>query len=96
MGIIEGMLSGLLQAISLDVFPYLFVGAVFGLLIGVIPGLSGHFAMAMVIPFLYSMDPAPGIAFWRTRVGIAWWRLPWRQAEPIRSGSTWPIWATRS
>jgi len=42
MGIIEGLSSGFLQAVSLDVFPYLFVGAVFGLVIGVIPGLSGH------------------------------------------------------
>ncbi len=63
MGIVEGLLSGFVQAISLDVFPYLFVGAMFGLLIGVIPGLSGHFAMAMIIPFLYSMEPAHGIAF---------------------------------
>ncbi len=63
MGIIEGLTSGFLQAISLDVFPYLFVGATFGLFIGVIPGLSGHFAMAMVIPFLYTMEPAAGIAF---------------------------------
>ncbi len=60
---IEGLVSGFLQAFSLGVFPYLLVGATFGLLIGVIPGLSGHFAMAMVIPFLYTMDPAPGIAF---------------------------------
>ena len=63
MGIIEGLTSGFLQAVSLSVFPYLLVGAVFGLIIGVIPGLSGHFAMAMVIPFLYSMEPGAGIAF---------------------------------
>jgi len=63
MGIIEGLISGFLQAISLAVFPYLLIGAVFGLIIGVIPGLSGHFAMAMVIPFLYSMEPGAGIAF---------------------------------
>jgi putative tricarboxylic transport membrane protein len=63
MGIVEGLTSGFLQAISLDVFPYLFIGAVFGLIIGVIPGLSGHFAMAMVIPFLYTMEPGAGIAF---------------------------------
>jgi len=62
-GIIEGLTSGLLQAVSLSVFPYLLVGAIFGLVIGVIPGLSGHFAMAMVIPFLYSMEPGAGIAF---------------------------------
>ena len=63
MGIIEGLISGFLQAISFAVFPYLLVGATFGLIIGVIPGLSGHFAMAMLIPFLYTMEPAAGIAF---------------------------------
>ena len=63
MGIIEGLVSGFFQAVSLEVLPFLLVGAVFGLVIGVIPGLSGHFAMAMVIPFLYAMEPAAGIAF---------------------------------
>lgn len=63
MGIVEGFTSGFLQSISFDVFPYLFVGALFGVIIGVIPGLSGHFAMAMVIPFLYTMEPNTGIAF---------------------------------
>jgi TctA family transporter len=63
MGIVEGMFSGFQQAISLSVFPYLFGGAIFGLVIGIIPGLSGHFAMAMIIPFLYTMEPNAGIAF---------------------------------
>lgn len=63
MTIIDGLSSGFLQAISFDVLPYLFIGAVFGLIIGIIPGLSGHFAMAMAVTFLYSMSPAAGIAF---------------------------------
>ena len=63
MTIIEGMLSGFTQSISLAVFPYLFVGSLFGLIIGVIPGLSGHFAMAMAVTFLYTMEPGAGIAF---------------------------------
>ncbi len=63
MGLIEGIGSGFLQAVSLDVLPYIIIGAIFGLIIGVIPGLSGHFAMAMLIPFLYTMEPATGIAF---------------------------------
>jgi len=63
MGILEGMASGFFQAISLGVLPYLVIGALFGLIVGVIPGLSGHFAMAMVIPFLYTMEPATGVAF---------------------------------
>ena len=63
MDVFEGLVSGFYQALSFEVLPYLIVGSVFGLIIGVIPGLSGHFAMAMLIPFLYKMDPAPGIAF---------------------------------
>ena len=63
MGILEGLVSGFAQAISFEVLPFLIVGSVFGMIIGIIPGLSGHFAMAMLIPFLYKMDPAPGIAF---------------------------------
>jgi TctA family transporter len=57
------MTSGLVQSISFEVFPYLFVGSIFGLIIGVIPGLSGHFAMAMAVTFLYTMEPGAGIAF---------------------------------
>jgi len=63
MGIVEGLISGLLQAVSLAVLPYLFIGALFGMVVGVIPGLSGHFAIAMLIPFMYTMEPSAGIAF---------------------------------
>lgn len=63
MTIFEGLTSGFLQSISLGVLPYLAVGALFGLIIGVIPGLSGHFAMAMAVTFLYSLEPGAGIAF---------------------------------
>lgn len=63
MGITEGLLIGFFESISLDVIPYLFIGALLGLVLGIIPGLSGHFAMAMVIPFIYTMEPAAGIAF---------------------------------
>ena len=63
MGIIEGMIGGFFQSISFGVLPYLVVGSIFGLVIGIIPGLGGHFAMAMIIPFLYTMEPTAGIAF---------------------------------
>ena len=63
MTVLEGLFSGFAQAISLEVLPFLIGGSIFGLIIGVIPGLSGHFAMAMLIPFLYKMEPATGIAF---------------------------------
>ncbi|NND70325.1 MAG: tripartite tricarboxylate transporter permease, partial [Rhodothermales bacterium] len=59
---LHGFIDGLALTVSLQVFPYLLVGASVGFVVGVIPGLGGHFAMAMAIPFLYNMDTAAGIA----------------------------------
>ena len=62
MTIFEGMASGFFQSTSLAVFPYLFAGSIFGLMIGVIPGLSGHFAMAMAVNFpLHDGTRSPGL-----------------------------------
>lgn len=63
MGVLDGLLQGFLAAVSWEVLPYLLGGAVLGLIIGIIPGLSGHFAMAMLIPFIFRMDPAVGVTF---------------------------------
>lgn len=62
MFIFDGLVNGLLTAGSWSVMPYIIIGSLYGLTIGVIPGLSGHFAMAMLIPFIYGMEPASGIA----------------------------------
>lgn len=63
MGVLDGLLQGFLASVSWEVLPYLLGGAVLGLIIGIIPGLSGHFAMAMLIPFIFRMDPSVGVTF---------------------------------
>ncbi|WP_052144863.1 tripartite tricarboxylate transporter permease [Halalkalibacter okhensis] len=63
MGFFEAILTAFSQIFEPGVLLYLIIGATVGLLMGVIPGLNGHFALAMLIPFLYSMDPIAGIAF---------------------------------
>ncbi len=63
MEVLEGLLQGFIAAVSWEVLPYLLGGAVLGLIIGIIPGLGGHFAMAMLIPFIFRMDPAVGVTF---------------------------------
>ncbi|MFB0505624.1 MAG: tripartite tricarboxylate transporter permease [Thermodesulfobacteriota bacterium] len=63
MYVIDGLLQGFVTAVSPGVLPYLIVGATLGLIIGIIPGLSGHFAMAMMIPFVFRMDPAVAVTF---------------------------------
>ena len=63
MYILDGLWGGLVGALGIHVLPYVVLGATLGLLIGVIPGLSGHFAMAMLIPFVFKMEPAQGVSF---------------------------------
>lgn len=58
----EAMVSGLVQVISAPTIYYLILGAVIGGLIGFIPGLSGIFAVAILLPFVTSMDVLAGLA----------------------------------
>lgn len=39
------------------------LGVVLGLAIGIIPGLGGNFALAILIPFIYGMGPVQAFAF---------------------------------
>lgn len=62
MSVLEALQIGLMEAMSPQVLPFLLGGALFGLVLGMVPGLSGHFALAMTIPFLYGLSPPAGIA----------------------------------
>lgn len=61
------MIDGLAAAFSdLMTWPsplYLLLGVVVGLVVGVLPGLGGGGAMALLIPFTFTMEPSHGIAF---------------------------------
>lgn len=37
-------------------------GVVLGLIVGVLPGLGGSAGLALLLPFIYGMDPAPALA----------------------------------
>jgi len=41
---------------------YLFIGVVAGLVVGVIPGLGGTSAVAILLPFIFILDPGPAMA----------------------------------
>ena len=59
----DGALGGLGLLSSPEVLAFIALGSAFGFVVGVIPGLSGHFAMAMAVTLLYGMDPVTGVAF---------------------------------
>ncbi len=42
---------------------YILIGVTMGNIVGVIPGIGGNFALAVMIPFIYYMDPVLAIGF---------------------------------
>ena len=54
---LDNLILGLSAALQLKQFLFMIVGTVIGLWVGVLPGLGGPVAMAILIPFTFSMDP---------------------------------------
>ena len=54
---LDNLILGLTAALQLKQFFFMIVGTVIGLWVGVLPGLGGPVAMAILIPFTFSMDP---------------------------------------
>ncbi len=55
--------QGLALALQFRALLYQVAGVILGIIIGVIPGLGGVQAMAILIPFIYSMSPAVAFSF---------------------------------
>ena len=52
-------------------FLLLFVGVIYGLIIGFLPGMGGVVAMSLLFPFIYGMDIAPAICLlWGAHVAV--------------------------
>ncbi|MFP3489191.1 tripartite tricarboxylate transporter permease, partial [Staphylococcus sp. SIMBA_130] len=58
MDIFDGIITGFQVALSFQGLLIVFIGAVTGTLIGMIPGLGPITAIAVMIPITYGMDPA--------------------------------------
>ena len=52
---------------SIEHFPYLIMGVLIGLVIGVFPGLGGIAGLSLLLPFIYGMDEVSALA---TLVGL--------------------------
>ncbi|MBU2498049.1 MAG: tripartite tricarboxylate transporter permease, partial [Proteobacteria bacterium] len=59
----EALSSAFLNYGSLTFWAYLVVGVGIGLFFGLVPGLSGMTALAVLLPLIYGMPPALGLAF---------------------------------
>jgi putative tricarboxylic transport membrane protein len=57
----EAALSALLTVLSGWHILYMLIGVVIGLLVGILPGLGGIAGMAILLPFIYGMDPVSAL-----------------------------------
>ena len=60
---IEAMLSGLQQVLTLKVCGLILLATLIGNFFGAAPGLGGNLALALLIPFVFGMQPFHGLAF---------------------------------
>ncbi len=44
-------------------FPFMLMGIAIGFVVGILPGLGGATALALMLPFIYKMDPTTAFAF---------------------------------
>jgi TctA family transporter len=55
--------AALLEVLAPHTFGIMLVGILVGLVVGILPGLGGAATLAMMLPFVYPMDPIPAFAF---------------------------------
>lgn len=67
----DAFIDGFRLVFQFEVLAVIFVSAVFGLMVGSIPGLTATMATALLIPFTFFMDPIPAIAAIVTTVATA-------------------------
>jgi len=60
---VEAMISGLLSIFELKALTVLLIGIPIGLIFGILPGLGGLTALAVLMPLIYGMNPGSALAF---------------------------------
>lgn len=68
---IEAALGGLAMVLSPYALLLLFIGVIYGLIIGFLPGMGGVVAMSLLFPFIYGMELGPAICLlWGAHVAV--------------------------
>lgn len=60
---IDALVSGLVQIFTWPTFGLMLTGLVVGYVVGILPGLGGATALALMLPFIYDMKPVGAFAF---------------------------------
>lgn len=68
---IEAFFSGFLQVFTWPTLPLMLMGIAVGFVVGILPGLGGVVALALMLPFTFDMDPVSAFAFLLGMMAIA-------------------------
>lgn len=60
---IDALLEGLLLVLQWKAFAFMLLGIGIGFWVGLLPGLGGITTLALMLPFVYAMQPVEGFAF---------------------------------
>lgn len=60
---LDAALSGLLQVLSPDSMLLMLIGIFIGFIVGILPGIGGPVAMALMLPFTFGMEPIHVFSF---------------------------------
>jgi len=60
---IEAAVDGLQALLQWQAFGLMMIGIAIGLVVGILPGLGGVTALALMLPFIFHMEPAEAFAF---------------------------------
>lgn len=63
MGVLETLGNAFMQLVAFPAFLYMIIGILIGIVVGFVPGIGGMAAIALILPFTFTMTPAAGLAF---------------------------------
>lgn len=60
---LETSLQGLMQVLQPETLMFMLIGIGIGFVVGILPGLGGPVALALMLPFAFTMEPVQAFAF---------------------------------
>jgi TctA family transporter len=63
MDMVHALVSGFLQCFNISTFNLMLIGIAIGFVVGILPGLGGPTAMALMLPFVFRMNAVEAFAF---------------------------------